>query len=174
VNTTRDASPAHAPATHALAGARARWVVFRVAAERFALPLESVERIVRAAQVTPLPHSPAVVLGALDVQGEVLAVFDLRRRFGMPARELHPDQELLIANTRERRVVLVIDAAQGVLELGPGEKLATARIAPDAPLAGVLTTEDGLVLIHDLEKLLTTEEARALEAALEQARAHHA
>jgi purine-binding chemotaxis protein CheW len=174
VNTTRDASPANTTARQAVPGNRARWVVFRVAGERFALPLESVVRIVRAAQVTALPHAPAVVLGALDVQGDVLAVFDLRRRFGMPPRELHPDQELLIANTRDRRVVLVIDAALGVLDRSPGERLTTARIAPAAPLAGVLTTDDGLVLIHDLEKLLTTDEARALEAALEQARAHHA
>ena len=59
---------------------RARWVLFALDAGRYALPLESVERIVRAAEITPLPNTPAVVLGALDIAGDILPVFSLRRR----------------------------------------------------------------------------------------------
>ena len=174
MNTSRDTSQANVPASRSASAERARWVLFRVAAERFALPLDAVVRVVRAAEITPLPHAPAAVLGALDVAGEVLPVFDLRRHFGMPARDLHPDQQFLVAETRERRVVLVVDVALDVLERSPRERLNTARIAPDSPLAGVLTSEDGLVLIHDLEKLLTTEETRALDLALDEARARRA
>ena len=42
-----------------------QWVLFALDAGRYALPLASVERIVRAAEYTPLPLAPAAVLGAV-------------------------------------------------------------------------------------------------------------
>jgi purine-binding chemotaxis protein CheW len=53
-------------------GLAQRWVAFSVDTRRFALPLDAVERVVRAAEYTPLPLAPDVVLGALDVAGEIL------------------------------------------------------------------------------------------------------
>ena len=47
--------------------ASARWLAFELAGQRYALPLHSVSRIVRAAAVTRLPLAPDVVAGALDV-----------------------------------------------------------------------------------------------------------
>src|SRR5271156_4798853 len=94
----------------------AQWVVFRLDEGRYALPLDAVERIVRAVHVTPMPRAPGIVLGAIDVQGRVLPVFNIRRRFGLPERPLDPADHFLIAHAAGRTVVLVIDAAQGVFE----------------------------------------------------------
>ena len=63
-------------------------VVFALDDRRIALPLAAVERVVRAVEVTPLPKAPAVVLGAVNVQGNLVPVFHLRRRFRMPEREI--------------------------------------------------------------------------------------
>lgn len=63
-------------------------VVFRLDAQRFALPLTAVERVVRAVAVTLLPDAPAIVLGAIDVHGRVLPVLNVRRRFNLPQREI--------------------------------------------------------------------------------------
>src|ERR1700677_66630 len=98
------------------AGNTAQWVVFWLDEGRYALPLTAVDRIVRAVHVTPVPHAPGIVLGAIDVQGRVLPVFNIRRKFGLPERAVDPADHFLIAHTAGRTVVLVIDAAHGGFE----------------------------------------------------------
>jgi purine-binding chemotaxis protein CheW len=151
----------------------AQWVVFYLDTERYALPLAAVDRIVRAARVTPLPSAPGIVLGAIDVEGRVLPVFNIRRRFGLPERTIDPADHFLIARTARRTVVLVIDAPQGVLERPATGMIDAADIAPNIEhIQGVLRLDDGLVLIHDLEHFLSPDEARALDEALNQQASH--
>ena len=121
----------------------------------------------RAAQITPLPLAPAIILGALDLAGSVLPVFNLRRRFGLPERDVEPWQHFLVARTLRRDVVLVIDNPQGVLELPFGAPIDAAHLTQNSGcFSGVLRLEDGLVLIHDVERFLSPDEARDLDAAL--------
>ena len=145
----------------------AHWVVFSLDAGRYALPLSSVERIVRAVHVTSLPHAPAIVLGAIDVAGRVLPVFNVRRRFGLPERSIDPADQFLIAHTTQRTVVLVIDAASGVFEFPASAMVAAGSLTPGlAHIRGVIPIADDLVLIHDLEAFLSADEAETLDAAM--------
>ena len=148
-------------------GETARLVVFRLDEQRYALPLRAVERIVRAVAITPLPNAPDIVLGVIDVEGEVLPVFDIRRRFGLPQRPLSSEDHLSIANASGRRVALLIDAAEGVVERASAAILGAATLAPGIEhIHGVVQLDDGLVLIHDLERFLSPDEASAVERAL--------
>lgn len=148
-------------------------VVFRLDEQRYALPLAVVERIVRAAEVTPLPKAPPAVIGVIDIEGRVLPVLDLRQRFRLPEREIIPADQFLIAQTAQRTVALLIDEAQGVFERQLSEIIAVDRIAPGLEhVQGVIKLADGLVLIQDLESFLSLEEARVLEEAMSQEAAH--
>lgn len=142
-------------------------MVFSLDTGRYALPLAAVERIVRAVEITHLPSAPPVVLGAVDVQGRVLPVFNLRRRLGLPEREIDPADQFVIARSGNRTVVLVIDAAQDVLQSTGFDTISAATIAKGLEhIQGVIRLPDGLVLIHDLDLFLSAAESRALDAAL--------
>jgi purine-binding chemotaxis protein CheW len=142
-------------------------VVFRLDDQRYALPLPAVERVVRAVEVTPLPGAPAIVLGAIDAGGCIVPVLSLRRRFFLPEREIGPADHFLIAHTVRRVVALLIDEAHGVIAHRPSAVVGSHRIVPGLEqFQGVVQLDDGLVLIHDLEKFLSLDEARALDAAL--------
>jgi purine-binding chemotaxis protein CheW len=149
-------------------------VVFRLDAQRYALPLMDVERIVRAVALTALPQAPAIVLGVIDVAGQVLPVLDLRRRFGLPKKEIDPTSQFLIARTSRRAVVLVVDEAQEVAAWTDADVVVeSARIVPGlAHVRGVARLGDGLVLIHDLENFLSLDETQALDEALEHEAPH--
>jgi purine-binding chemotaxis protein CheW len=148
-------------------GETAQWVVFCLGESRYALPLAAVDRIVRAVHVTPVPQAPDIVLGAIDVQGSVLPVFDIRRRFGLPDRTVDPADHFLIARTARRTVVLVIDAVQGVLEHAATAVTEAVNIARGLEhIRGIIQLDDGLVLIHDLEHFLSPDETRVLDEAM--------
>ncbi len=154
-------------------GNAGQWLVFCLDGGRYALPLAAVDRIVRAVYVTALPLAPDIVLGAIDVGGRVLPVFNMRRRFRLPERTIDPADQFLIARTAQRTVVLAIDAAQGVLERPATDTIDAASIAPGlGHLQGVIRLEDGLVLIHDLEQFLSPDEARTLDEAMSRQASH--
>ena len=166
---TPDDPPSDTAASAPASGRTARWVVFCLDKGRYALPLATVDRIVRAVHVTALPLGPDIVLGAIDVEGRVLPVFNIRHRFRLPERAIDPADHFLIARTAQRTVVLVIDAALGVLERPATAMIDATSIAPDLRhLQGVIQLEDGLVLIHDLEHFLSPDEARQLDDAMNQ------
>jgi len=152
-----------------------RLVVFRMDARRYALPLAVVERVVWAAEITLLPKAPSIVLGVIDVGGSVLPVFNVRRRFGLPEREIRPTDQFMIAQTTQRSVVLVVDEAQAVIERSPHEITRAAQIVPGLEqIEGVIKLDDGLVLIHDLGRFLSLDEVRTLDEAMRQEVAHAA
>ncbi len=142
-------------------------LVFTLDEPMYALPLSAVERVVRAVEITPLPKAPGIVLGAINAQGRVIPVVDMRRRFRLPAREMLPDDRFIIARTARRLVALAADDVAGVHECSPGEMVIAADALPFAGyLQGVAKLEEGLVLITDLDAFLSLDEESLLDAAL--------
>ena len=116
-----------------------------------------------------MPKAPAIVLGAINVHGRVLPVLDVRQRFLLPDRQMCPADWFLVAHTARHTVVLVVDESEGVVERPPADIVVSTQIVPgldDFP--GVVRLDDGLVLIHDLERFLSLDEARALDEAMDE------
>jgi purine-binding chemotaxis protein CheW len=150
------------------ANARTRpLVLFTLDGQRYALALDGVERALRVVAITPLPAAPAIVLGIIDLAGVVMPVIDLRRRFGLPPRAVRLSDHLIVATAGNRTVALLVDETIGTIEPS-AESYAPARtILPRMDLMdGAMKLEDGIVLIHDLARLLSLEEAASIDRAL--------
>ena len=143
-----------------------QYVVFSLDEQLFALRLSAVERIVRAVEIMPLPGTPEIVLGMIIVSGQIIPVFDTRRRFRLPVREINLSDQFIIARSRTRQVALAVDTVRGVHESGEEDTIAAERILPFIEhIEGVVKLKDGLILIHELDKFLSLEEEKVLDAA---------
>jgi purine-binding chemotaxis protein CheW len=142
-------------------------VMFTLDGPRYALYLSAVERVVRAAEITPLPKAPEIVLGVINWQGKVIPVIDVRKRFRLPEREMDPDDRLIIARTARRQVALAADAVSGLRDLTGREMVSVEQAIPFAEyLKGVAKIDGELILITDLERFLSLDEEQQLDAAL--------
>ena len=143
-------------------------IVFALDRQRYALPLPVVDRVVRMVAITPLPKAPDIVLGVVNIQGRVIPVIDMRRRFRLPEREIALTDQLVVAHTVRRPVALVADAVQDVITCAEQSLIAAENILPRVEyVEGVVKLTDGLILIHDLDKFLSLEEESSLDQALE-------
>lgn len=146
---------------------REKLVLFRLDARTYALRLEAVRRVVAVVEVEPLPSAPPVVLGVVDVEGAVRPVFDLRRRFRLPAKPAELSDQLILAATARGEAALVVDAVAGVIEVPEAEIARPERISSGlAYVEGVATRPEGLVVIHNLDTFLSGSEAETLASAL--------
>lgn len=141
-------------------------VILKLDGQRIGLPLAVVDRVVRAVAVTFLPGAPAGVVGAINVRGEVLPVFDLRRRFGLAERQPGWRDQIVLARTAQRPVAIGADEVSGVVQ-PDAQVVDAATVVPGlAWVKGVVTLDDGLIVIHDLDSFLSLDEDRALVGAL--------
>jgi purine-binding chemotaxis protein CheW len=145
-------------------------VLFRAGSYRGALPITSVQRVLAAVEVVPLPNAPASVRGAINVRGQIVPVLDLRVRLGLPPQDIQPHNRLLLAHTTRRLVALLVDTVEEVVAL-EGESLELrhdfAGLMPELPaVSGAALLGDELILIYDLETFLSPAEAERLDAAL--------
>ncbi len=145
-------------------------VVFSLDEQCYALPLDRVKRSIRAVAITPLPELPPIVLGIMDLGGSVMPVIDVRKRFGHPSREIRLSDHLIVATTGRRTVALLVDQTKGVIEISPESYAPAEKILPGMELVdGAISLADGLVLIHDLNRLLSLDEETAIENVLKDA-----
>ena len=144
-------------------------VVFNLDDRRFAVPLSAVVRVERIVAITPLPKAPEIVLGVVNMHGQVIPVFNIRERFRLPQRDIQLADQMIVASTSKRTVALLVDSVNGVIEISEEKIIASESILPGLEyIEGVVKTEDGMVLIHDLELFLSLQEEKALNEAMEE------
>lgn len=146
---------------------RMQILVFTLDAPRYALPVATVRRVIRALQITPLPKAPEIVLGVINLQGQIIPVVDIRKRFRLPERAMEIDDRIIIAQASKRPVGLVVDAVVDVHELATRDIADAGQVLPSAEyVLGVAKVADEMVLINDLDRFLALPEEQTLDAAL--------
>jgi purine-binding chemotaxis protein CheW len=142
-------------------------LIFLLDDRPYGLRLAQVDRVIRAAEYAPLPEAPELVLGAIDLEGDVLPLLDIRARFGLPTRALRIEDQFVIAHTRRRTVAIAVDSVKSVTERDQSEIVAAKNILPRLEqIEGAVQLEDGLTLIHDLDRFLSIDQERQLDEAL--------
>lgn len=144
------------------------FIVFLLDNQSYALPLNIVERIVRAVEITPLPKAPNIVFGIINVQGQVVPVVNVRRRFGLQEREIDIDDRLIVVRTSKRVVVFPVDEVDDVRETSKHKMIPAERITPGMEhIAGVIKLNGDMILIHDIDRFLSLDEETLLQNAID-------
>ena len=142
-------------------------VVFTLDNQRFALPLSTVERAIRIMEIVHLPTAPEIVMGVINLHGKIIPVVNIRNRFRLPQREINLNDQLIISNTKKMPLAILIDSVLGVFEFPEKRIVSADKILPDIEyIEGVVKLEEGIILIHDIDKFLSLEEERALNDAI--------
>lgn len=142
-------------------------LVFRTGDHAHALLLGVVEKVEFSVEVTPLPDAPRNVIGIVDWGGTILPVLSMRRRLGLPEREIGLEDRLVIARSSRRLLALLVEEITGVRVLTAQDIVAAGDIWRDiGGLAGVVGMAGDIVLIHDLDAFLDAQEEAVLEKAL--------
>jgi purine-binding chemotaxis protein CheW len=130
-------------------------LTFYVDEQAYALPLESVERVVRAAEPTPLHGAPRDVDGLIDIQGRVMPMVQLRAIIGGDTRALRLSDRLLVLQTPGPAIALVVDRTGSVVEVKNENVMSTQGMSLCSDSQGIVCRDaDGLFQILDLPETL--------------------
>jgi purine-binding chemotaxis protein CheW len=127
--------------------------LFTIENRQYALALDSVERVIRAVEVTPLPEAPENILGVINMHGRIIPVLDVRMLFKLPHEEITPHHQMMILNTHDRDVALVVDKVSGVME--SPQITSPGRVFPEIKYLRGIIKEKTITLILDIDKIVT-------------------
>lgn len=140
-------------------------VVFELETEFFGVKIAAVESIIKMQPITRLPHTPTFVEGITNLRGKILPVIDLRKRFSLPPRETDKNSRIIVVVMNDTEVGITVDGVSEVLTLPEQSVEPAPSIATTVDsnfIAGVAKVEQRLIILLDLEKVLSTEEQNTL------------
>jgi purine-binding chemotaxis protein CheW len=147
-------------------------ISFTVGSEEYGLELLRVKEVIRTRQLTWLPKAPSCVKGIINLRGDVIPIVDLRDRFGLPSIEQTATTRVIVVEVEGRLVGMVVDSASQVVRV-PAD-----QFDPPPPITGEIDrglitaigkVGDRLVIMIDVDRILSTEELGEISGSLEAA-----
>jgi len=154
---TRAQALAREPVPTEAADERIEVVEFLLAHERYAIESSYIREIAPLENLTPLPCTPAFVLGIVNLRGEILSVIDIKKFFDLPEKGLTDLNKVIVLQSGNMLFGILADAIVGVFYIPLTDiqpSLPTLTGVREEYLKGV-TAERTVIL--DAEKLLTDE-----------------
>jgi len=144
-----------------------QWVTFQLGEETYGVNVMQVQEVLRVTEIAPVPGAPGYVLGIINLRGNVVTVLDTRKRFGMSPRELDDASRILIIESADNVVGLMVDSVSEVVYLRASEMEAAPNVGNEESsrfIQGVCNRDEELLILVDLNKLLTEDELRDIRS----------
>lgn len=133
-----------------------QFVVSRIGAQAYALPIAAVREIVRVPEITPVPQSPDFVAGVINLRGRIIPVIDMRKRLQQPAAN-SPKNRILVLSRDGKPIGVLVDSASEVIKLEPSQIEPAPKLFGDSTetyVTGVAKDHGRILVLLDAERLL--------------------
>ncbi len=148
-----------------------QFVRFALNEEEYAVCAVSVQEIIRLGKIRSVPHLPAFLKGVINLRGTIIPVIDLKLKFGMSSA-LYNDHTCIIVTEFSGGVMgLIVDEVSDVLRLSESaiaEKPSFGTSVNADFIKGVGNADETMIIILDMEKVLSDREVEILNETREQ------
>lgn len=145
-------------------------VIFKLGDEEYGIDINLVSGIEWYQQIVPVPNTKSYIIGIMNLRGEVIPVYSLRKKFNMPPAQTK-QMNMIIVRIKDSMIAFDVDSVSDIHDF------ASASIKD---LPGIVRTEDTkyfdrvahyenrLIILMDIEKLLTDQELEEVKKIKEQ------
>lgn len=140
-------------------------VVFKLDKELYGLDINKVQGIEKEQQVVRVPNTATYVKGIMNLRGDVIPVYSLRKKFGMPETSA-TDIQYIIVRTNGSLLALEVDSVDEIHSVDSDNVHGVPSIVSSVETRyfdKVLKTNRGLIITIDIDKLLSDEEIEQIE-----------
>ena len=138
-----------------------QWVTFKLAGETYGINVMQVQEVLRYSEIAPVPGAPHYVLGIINLRGNVVTVIDTRNRFGLEPGDITDNTRIVIIEADQHVVGILVDSVAEVVYLRQSEMETAPNVGNEESakfIQGVCHKNDELLILIELDKLLTDEE----------------
>ncbi len=158
----------HANDTH-------QFLTFALGQEEYGVEILNIQEIKGFSTITPLPNAPIFIKGVLNLRGTIVPIIDLRKKFGLPEVELTKFTVIVVVQVQgrptgggqvgqKRTMGFIVDAVSDVLNVVDDDIQPTPELHGQVDTSfinGLAKAGEKLVILLDIEKVLTVADAAA-------------
>jgi purine-binding chemotaxis protein CheW len=146
------------------AGKTLELISFEIAGQEFCIDIRAVREIRGYSASTPLPHTPAYILGVINLRGAIMPVLDLRDRLGLGRTVASTRHVIVVVQHAERMAGLLVDAVQETFVVDESLMQPPPAVDPNAEdiFVDAVLAMDGRMLSRLVVSSLLPSEARGL------------
>ncbi|MFK5984484.1 MAG: chemotaxis protein CheW [Pseudomonadota bacterium] len=147
--------------------AMTQWVTYMLDGEKYGIDVMLVKEVLRNIEIAPVPGAPDYILGIINLRGNVVTVIDTRTRFGLASKEIDGNSRVIVIETEDQSVGILVDAIAEVADIPKSEIEVTPNVGNDDSskyIMGVYSGKGNLIILVEIEKLLTEEEWSEMES----------
>lgn len=137
-------------------------VVFKLGNEEYGVDINLVNGIEKYQQIVPVPNSVAFIKGIINLRGEVVPVYDLRKKFNMPAFSGNGEErKLIVIKLPDIMVALEVDAVSEIHDFSVQDIVKMPDIVMNDNtrfMERVANVNGRLIVLMDINYLLSEKE----------------
>ena len=141
-------------------------ICFKLGHEEFGVDILKVREIVPLQYIAHLPQTPGTVAGIINLRGNLIPVVNLRKKFGLEQIEMDDKTRIIVFSIADKLIGMIVDRVERVFRMKEDQ----FELPPDLGIGkiqdyviGMGKTDQSLVILIDIEKILTDEEMLKLE-----------
>lgn len=148
-----------------------KYLTFTLSKEEYGIEILKVREIIGIMEITTVPQTPDYMKGVINLRGKVIPIIDLRLKFSMPETEYTQETCIIVVevgaySNAPQQVGIIVDNVSEVMDI-KGEDIEDApHFGQDIDtnfIMGLGKTKKKLVILLDIEKVLTVEELKMVE-----------
>lgn len=147
-------------------------VVFRLDEEEYGLEIMKVYGIEKFQEVVKIPNTPPYIEGIINLRGEVLPIYNLRKKFHLQDKPVDAETKIIITHANDMHVGFIVDAVAEILHIDE-EKIEDApKIVTGVNhryIKSVAKLDKRMVILLDIDLVLNDEEQEQIAEIVESA-----
>lgn len=146
-------------------------IVFQLKDQQYGVDIQQIRSIEKLQTVTKIPNTSDFIKGVINLRDEVIAIIDLRERLNINQADITEHTRILIVSMNEIQIGLIVDSATDVLDIDATVIDPTPEIVGEIDVTfvkGVAKLEERLLILLDLERVLSFKEIAEVKEVIEE------
>jgi len=155
------------PETSGIA-ASGEYLTFTLGTEEYGIDILKVQEIRGYDAVTKIANAPSFIKGVINLRGVIVPIVDLRIKFNLGSFTYDQFTVVIILNIGKRVMGIVVDGVSDVIQLSSDNLHASPEfgsILDTRYIRGLGTVEERMIIVVDIERLMSSQEMSLVEAA---------
>ena len=144
-----------------MANSEIKILIFGLNGEHYATNIKEVERILGYQEPTVLPDAPTFVKGVINYEQSILPIISLSKKFNFGQDKESENRKIIVVKRKENKFGIIVENVYEVKDVNSDLMEEAPQITTTIDkkyIAGLIKLEDNIVILLDLEKILSSED----------------